>query len=437
MRLYHALAPGVNCCRMAHVMMTALGAAMLAAAAPDVTPPFRRLQPALVDEVRWVRLGAGIPTALALNASATVAAVGTSQRLILVDAEKGEETGRISGLPVESLAFGRGEILAVGLKDGQVRLLTGAGFENARSLKVGGGPLRAVILSPSGRLLAAADQTSVVLLDVAGGAVIGRMGRGANPGNELSMTFDRAERRLIFIGNEGLVGLMDAADGRELQAPTRPAGLPEQQTLARVALDPAGQRAVYWRERVWLMDPARVEQRLGLTLDNDVPAGLKFVDDGATLVGHSRRQLRLWNAVNGHVERVLWVRSESLEIVASAQDAGRLAAVGRKVGPASEMVLRIFGIRVDRTPRPGELGVRLEGAPEGARVTALMVDTAAARADLRENDLLTAIDGRKVASAEAAAEQIRALKEGTTVALEIVREGKPMKLTATLGGLIE
>ena len=53
---------------------------------------------------------------LAVNATGTLAALGTGQRLLLVDLEKGELLRSDKDVAVTASAFGRGDVLALGLK---------------------------------------------------------------------------------------------------------------------------------------------------------------------------------------------------------------------------------------------------------------------------------------------------------------------------------
>ncbi len=100
--------------------------------------------------------------------------------------------------------------------------------------------------------------------------------------------------------------------------------------------------------------------------------------------------------------------------------------------------------------RRGQLGVMIQDftpdladalgieAGAGAVVTQVEPDSAAAAAGLQAGDLIVAVDGRPVAGSADLRSQIGLKRTGTTVALDILREGEALTLEATLreGGLI-
>ena len=59
--------------------------------------------------------------------------------------------------------------------------------------------------------------------------------------------------------------------------------------------------------------------------------------------------------------------------------------------------------------------------------------SAADAAGLEEGDLITAIDGAEVTSAEALVSELRARAPGDTVTLSVVRAGEALSLDAVLG----
>lgn len=110
--------------------------------------------------------------------------------------------------------------------------------------------------------------------------------------------------------------------------------------------------------------------------------------------------------------------------------------------PGGEKVMRLVK-RVDRGPR-GFLGVALTdlspelrahfGAPEDAGVMVARVepDSPAEGAGLAVGDVITAIDGERVATGGDVRRRIRELGEGETAAIEVRRGGKRLDLTATI-----
>jgi hypothetical protein len=74
------------------------------------------------------------------------------------------------------------------------------------------------------------------------------------------------------------------------------------------------------------------------------------------------------------------------------------------------------------------------GAPEGAGVMISQVEdgSPAEKAGLRVGDILTAIDGEQVKSSYDIGARVRKLKEGEQAGIEIVRDGRSQKVTATI-----
>ena len=98
-----------------------------------------------------------------------------------------------------------------------------------------------------------------------------------------------------------------------------------------------------------------------------------------------------------------------------------------------------------RVGRRGFIGVSLMeitpelrvhyGAPKdaGVLVSDVQADTPAAKAGLEVGDVITAVDGTRVAWTGDVSRGIRSRKAGETVQLDVVRERAPRKLTVTVG----
>jgi C-terminal processing protease CtpA/Prc len=83
----------------------------------------------------------------------------------------------------------------------------------------------------------------------------------------------------------------------------------------------------------------------------------------------------------------------------------------------------------------GRLGVSLadtEGDVRGAKVRSVEEDSAAAKAGLKEGDVIVRFDGEAVRSAGQLARLVRETPSGRSVAIEVSRAGATQKLTATL-----
>ncbi|MBK7822515.1 MAG: trypsin-like peptidase domain-containing protein [Tessaracoccus sp.] len=68
---------------------------------------------------------------------------------------------------------------------------------------------------------------------------------------------------------------------------------------------------------------------------------------------------------------------------------------------------------------------------QGAVVASVVADTGAARAGLREGDLITAVDGQPVTSTESLVALVRAGRVGQAMELTLVRDGAEQKVTVT------
>jgi serine protease DegQ len=79
------------------------------------------------------------------------------------------------------------------------------------------------------------------------------------------------------------------------------------------------------------------------------------------------------------------------------------------------------------------LGISSEAAEGGVRVVSVTAGSAADAAGLTEGDLITAIDGTTVTSAEELVSELRARVPGDVVSLTVVRDGSELTVEATLG----
>ncbi len=77
-------------------------------------------------------------------------------------------------------------------------------------------------------------------------------------------------------------------------------------------------------------------------------------------------------------------------------------------------------------------GIPANGA-SGAEVNEVSPGSAAVKAGIKVKDIIQTVEGKKITSPEDLVAAIRAQKPGDTVTLELLRDGNPMKLQATLG----
>jgi S1-C subfamily serine protease len=78
------------------------------------------------------------------------------------------------------------------------------------------------------------------------------------------------------------------------------------------------------------------------------------------------------------------------------------------------------------------LGIVAAPAEGGVLVLEVELDSPAARASLRAQDVIIALDGRKVASAGQIAEALRSIRPGQTVEVAFLRQGRRGKTTVVL-----
>jgi S1-C subfamily serine protease len=69
----------------------------------------------------------------------------------------------------------------------------------------------------------------------------------------------------------------------------------------------------------------------------------------------------------------------------------------------------------------------------GVRVSGLVPGSAAEKAGIQEGDVLTALDGKPVANLQGYSELLKTLTPGQTVKVTLLRAGKELTLSATLG----
>ena len=79
------------------------------------------------------------------------------------------------------------------------------------------------------------------------------------------------------------------------------------------------------------------------------------------------------------------------------------------------------------------LGVETDKAEQGVKVTNVIDESAAAKAGLKEGDVITSINGKDIADQDDLVKTIRGYKPDETVDIAFLRDGKSKKVKATLG----
>jgi putative serine protease PepD len=131
-------------------------------------------------------------------------------------------------------------------------------------------------------------------------------------------------------------------------------------------------------------------------------------------------------------------------IIADSQNIGFAIAID----PAKDLITNLRKGEGDITPDTAFLGVQtvdLDGveeavrtqlgivADEGAFVAEVTPRSAAAKAGLKDGDVIVAIDGKAVTSSTQVANEVRKHEPGDEVELRIERDGKQRTITAKLG----
>lgn len=127
-----------------------------------------------------------------------------------------------------------------------------------------------------------------------------------------------------------------------------------------------------------------------------------------------------------------------------------ISPVGANIGvgfaiPAEEAIPVIESLKKGVSPQRGYLGIGIQpvGADmadalgieknRGEFVTRTVPGEAADKAGLKEGDIVLKVNGRDVTPDDTLSYIVANIKPGTKIPLDILREGKPMRLTATVG----
>jgi serine protease Do len=121
----------------------------------------------------------------------------------------------------------------------------------------------------------------------------------------------------------------------------------------------------------------------------------------------------------------------SVLAVAFALGAGHVRA-GEK-GSDEKVVKRVEVVRVGGGAFLGVGLEDVEGEARGAKVRSVEADSPAAKAGIKEGDVVVRFDGENVRSAAQLARLVRETPAGRAVAIEVNRGSAAQKLTATLG----
>jgi len=114
--------------------------------------------------------------------------------------------------------------------------------------------------------------------------------------------------------------------------------------------------------------------------------------------------------------------------------AATIALIGTATFAASDALADdgYLGVRVQTVDEALAAALDLDEA-DGVLVSDVIEDSPAEAAGLQQGDLILSVDGRDASDPDRFTRRVRRVDPGETVALEIVRKGKPMTLDVTMG----
>jgi serine protease Do len=127
-----------------------------------------------------------------------------------------------------------------------------------------------------------------------------------------------------------------------------------------------------------------------------------------------------------------------------------ISPVGANIGvgfaiPAEEAVPVVESLKKGQRPERGYLGISITPVGEdladalgleknrGEFVARVVADQAGAKAGLKEGDIVLKVNGQDVSPESTLSYIVANIKPGTRIPLDILREGKPMRLNAVVG----
>jgi WD40 repeat protein len=304
---------------------------------PPINPTLARLDQAItgLDGPGW---------ALAAGNKAGMVAVGCEegsvqlwQRDVLLGIRNGSNTGNVlhgHHGPITSLAWNGSPVLASAGVDHKIVLWSMTDGRALHTLPVGQ-IIRALAMSPDGRLLASAgDDLAVQLWQVETGKPAAVL-----PGPRdwvLCLTFSPDGSQLAAAGYDGVIRLWDMPAGkkrRDVSAapPPPPKTTPEPVIVWSLAFSPDGKQVAAGTAEgvIHLLNLADGKVVRSLQGHTSAVTGVQFHPGGTLLASSSKdRTVRLWNLTNGQPFKVLEGHGAWVQGVAFVAQGTRLVSAG-------------------------------------------------------------------------------------------------------------
>src|ERR1051325_961192 len=96
-----------------------------------------------------------------------------------------------------------------------------------------------------------------------------------------------------------------------------------------------------------------------------------------------------------------------------------------------------LGVGIHPLKEDADLREKIKGVDDGVVVHTIMPDGPAAKSQLRTGDVITAVDGHRVSSAQDLRNEVRGKKPGQPIALEVFRKDKVVKVSVAPGEYVD